>query len=175
MFLPTHLINFYWFVCFFFFCISDSIIGIRIKTGNDKLHIEENILPSNELMAIKSQPQISPPPPSSSLSQASLSSNPPPPTITITTSEDDEPLDGMLDRISHDLDYLLNRTMQVPVVVRRNVANNQIENIPSSKTSLVQSQSNKSDFLSMTSAETCTSNNTSTFILHEVIIEESEE
>lgn len=144
------------------------------------MHIEENILPSNELMAIKSQPKISPPPPSLPIpSQASLSSlsssNPPPPTITITTSEDDEPIDGMLDRISHDLDYLLNRTMQVPVVVRRNVSNKQIDHIPSLKTSLVQSPTNKSDFLSMTSAGTCTSNSTSTFILHEVILEESEE
>lgn len=34
----------------------------------------------------------------------------PPPTITITsTDESKKNLDGMLDRISHDLDYLLNR------------------------------------------------------------------
>lgn len=34
----------------------------------------------------------------------------PPPTITVTSTEDSKKnLDGMLDRISHDLDYLLNR------------------------------------------------------------------
>lgn len=41
---------------------------------------------------------------------------PPPPTITITSTEDgDKSINGMLDRISHDLDFLLNRTMEIPV------------------------------------------------------------
>lgn len=56
-----------------------------------------------------------------------------PPVITITSTEEEleataavlatgtnsaaaEPLDGMLDRISHDLDYLLNRTIEIPVI-----------------------------------------------------------
>lgn len=39
-----------------------------------------------------------------------------PPTITITSTEDgDKSINGMLDRISHDLDFLLNRTMEIPV------------------------------------------------------------
>ncbi|KAJ6649728.1 hypothetical protein Bhyg_04967 [Pseudolycoriella hygida] len=38
-----------------------------------------------------------------------------PPTITITSTEDgDKSINGMLDRISHDLDFLLNRTMEIP-------------------------------------------------------------
>lgn len=41
---------------------------------------------------------------------------PSPPTITITSTEDgDKSINGMLDRISHDLDFLLNRTMEIPV------------------------------------------------------------
>lgn len=41
---------------------------------------------------------------------------PSPPTITITTEDDgDKSTNGMLDRISHDLDFLLNRTMEIPV------------------------------------------------------------
>lgn len=44
---------------------------------------------------------------------------PSPPTITITSTEDgDKSINGMLDRISHDLDFLLNRTMEIPVVRR---------------------------------------------------------
>lgn len=41
---------------------------------------------------------------------------PPPPTITVTptTDETDKTIDGMLDRISHDLDYLLNRMAEIP-------------------------------------------------------------
>lgn len=42
-----------------------------------------------------------------------------PPIITITSSDDDKTIDGMLDRISHDLDYLLNRTTDVPTPTRR--------------------------------------------------------
>lgn len=39
----------------------------------------------------------------------------PPPTITVTpTDESDKTIDGMLDRISHDLDYLLNRMAEIP-------------------------------------------------------------
>lgn len=171
MFPQTYLINFYWFVFSLIFIRSlffpDSIIGIRIKTGSDKLHTNENVLPLNELLATKSQQQISPP-------QSSLSSSNPPPTITITTSEDDEPIDGMLDRISHDLDYLLNRTIQVPVVVRRTVPNKQIDQ---PLTSLEQSALNQSGFLSMTpAAATTASGGTSTFSsVHEVILEEAEE
>lgn len=38
-----------------------------------------------------------------------------PPTITVTpTDETDKTIDGMLDRISHDLDYLLNRMAEIP-------------------------------------------------------------
>lgn len=38
-----------------------------------------------------------------------------PPTITVTpTDEPDRTIDGMLDRISHDLDYLLNRMAEIP-------------------------------------------------------------
>ncbi|XP_062546548.1 uncharacterized protein LOC134212578 [Armigeres subalbatus] len=39
------------------------------------------------------------------------------PVITVTGAEDPDRIDGMLDRISHDLDYLLNRTSEVPTVV----------------------------------------------------------
>lgn len=40
-----------------------------------------------------------------------------PPTITVTPTDDaDKIIDGMLDRISHDLDYLLNRTADMPPV-----------------------------------------------------------
>lgn len=39
-----------------------------------------------------------------------------PPTITVTpTDETDKTIDGMLDRISHDLDYLLNRMAEIPI------------------------------------------------------------
>ncbi|KAL1381578.1 hypothetical protein pipiens_000422, partial [Culex pipiens pipiens] len=41
----------------------------------------------------------------------------PPPAPVITITETGEPIEGMLDRISHDLDYLLNRTAEVPTVV----------------------------------------------------------
>lgn len=38
-----------------------------------------------------------------------------PPTITVTPTDDtDKTIDGMLDRISHDLDYLLNRMAEIP-------------------------------------------------------------
>lgn len=40
-----------------------------------------------------------------------------PPTITVTPTDDSnssKTIDGMLDRISHDLDYLLNRTSEIP-------------------------------------------------------------
>lgn len=37
--------------------------------------------------------------------------------ITVTGTEDPDRIDGMLDRISLDLDYLLNRTSEVPTVV----------------------------------------------------------
>ncbi|KAG4065929.1 hypothetical protein HA402_008925 [Bradysia odoriphaga] len=40
---------------------------------------------------------------------------PSPPTITITEDDGDKSTNGMLDRISHDLDFLLNRTMEIPV------------------------------------------------------------
>lgn len=37
------------------------------------------------------------------------------PTITVTPTDDsDNSIDGMLDRISHDLDYLLNRVADIP-------------------------------------------------------------
>lgn len=40
-----------------------------------------------------------------------------PPTITVTpTDEPDKTIDGMLDRISSDLDYLLNRMADIPPV-----------------------------------------------------------
>lgn len=38
-----------------------------------------------------------------------------PPTITVTPTDDtNKTIDGMLDRISHDLDYLLNRMAEIP-------------------------------------------------------------
>lgn len=47
---------------------------------------------------------------------ATLQVNNAPPTITVTPTADDadKTIDGMLDRISHDLDYLLNRTNEIP-------------------------------------------------------------
>lgn len=42
------------------------------------------------------------------------SPQPPLPIITVTSHEEDAAIDGMLDRISHDLDYLLNRTATPP-------------------------------------------------------------
>lgn len=47
---------------------------------------------------------------------AALKSTPDPlPTITVTPTDDsDTSIDGMLDRISHDLDYLLNRVADIP-------------------------------------------------------------
>lgn len=39
------------------------------------------------------------------------------PVITVTGTDDPDRIDGMLDRISLDLDYLLNRTSEVPTVV----------------------------------------------------------
>lgn len=115
-----------------------------------------------------------------------------PPIITITSTEEEleataavvatatnsaaaaaEPLDGMLDRISHDLDYLLNRTIEIPVihsVVRRgsqpahtdqsqNVMRNQLPPPPPPAT--------------LSSAH---GGATSTLLsVHEVILEESEE
>lgn len=60
----------------------------------------------------------------STLTSSISSSSTQPPTITITSSDEDKTIDGMLDRISHDLDYLLNRTAEIPSQVRTN--NNQI-------------------------------------------------
>lgn len=48
-----------------------------------------------------------------------------PPTITVTTTDEEKAsIDGMLDRISHDLDYLLNRTTEIPTQVRRSTTAN---------------------------------------------------
>lgn len=48
-----------------------------------------------------------------------------PPTITVTTTDEEKvSIDGMLDRISHDLDYLLNRTTEIPTQVRRSTPAN---------------------------------------------------
>lgn len=115
-----------------------------------------------------------------------------PPIITITSTEEEreataavlatatnsaavaaasEPLDGMLDRISHDLDYLLNRTIEIPVihsVVRRgsqpahteqSTTRNQLPPPPPPATLSSAHGSATSTLLSV----------------HEVIIEESEE
>lgn len=78
--------------------ISDSIIGIRSSLAT---------LPQSVMVVTDVKCVVSP------------TNTPTPPTITITTSSEDgdhdEPIDGMLDRITHDLDYLLNRTVEIPV------------------------------------------------------------
>lgn len=83
----------------------------------------------------------------------------PPPTITVTpTDEPDKTIDGMLDRISHDLDYLLNRMAEIPPAPPPPTAT-----IPSSA-----SQSSSSSSLSSSMHPTNLS-------VHEVILEEEAE
>lgn len=82
----------------------------------------------------------------------------PPPTITVTpTDEPDKTIDGMLDRISHDLDYLLNRMAEIPPAPPPPTAT-----IPSA------SQSSSSSSLSSSMHPTNLS-------VHEVILEEEAE
>lgn len=115
-----------------FFCAyTDSIIGIRSKL------IEPSSKPThNEPPSVIHVPTTALSPHSSHqhhhhhLVVLPLAPSVPP-IITITTTEEEleataavaatatnnaEPLDGMLDRISHDLDYLLNRTIEIPVI-----------------------------------------------------------
>lgn len=51
------------------------------------------------------------------LKELATKAMPSPPTITITSTNDEKSIDGMLDRISHDLDYLLNRTTDMPTQI----------------------------------------------------------
>lgn len=87
-----------------------------------------------------------------------------PPTITITSTEESpECLDGMLDRISHDLDYLLNRITEIPITTRPagNANTRQSAGLPQPAQPSTQ-HSNTSTILTSHS-------------VHEVILEESED
>ncbi|GAB0094506.1 hypothetical protein DMENIID0001_098130 [Sergentomyia squamirostris] len=92
---------------------SDTIVGIRARISSESLghqhhhthHYHQHhrtALSTPDTMIIPSSPQ------------------PPLPIITVTSHEEDaaatgaDVIDGMLDRISHDLDYLLNRTTTPP-------------------------------------------------------------
>lgn len=90
------------------------------------------------------------------------------PIITITSSEDEDAIDGMLDRITHDLDYLLNRTSEIPPppppAQRRSDT--------SSSSFLLSSQQQQNIIKHPTTCSNVLSGNLS---VHEVIIEESEE
>lgn len=90
-----------------------------------------------------------------------------PPIITITTSEDEDAIDGMLDRISHDLDYLLNRTSEIPPPPPPAQRRTDI-----SSTSSFSSLQQQSIIKHPTTCSNVLSGNLS---VHEVIIEESEE
>lgn len=89
-----------------------------------------------------------------------------PPIITITTIEDEDAIDGMLDRISHDLDYLLNRTCEIPPppppAQRR------------SDTSTFSSTQHQQQNI-IKHPTTCSNVLSGNLSVHEVIIEESEE
>lgn len=85
--------------------------GIHSYVNQNQLHFDKNqekspqkILESVNVHAIDTSK-----PASSKVTQ------PQPPTITVTPTDDaDKTIDGMLDRISHDLDYLLNRMTDIP-------------------------------------------------------------
>lgn len=82
----------------------------------------------------------------------------PPPTITVTpTDEPDKTIDGMLDRISHDLDYLLNRMAEIPPA-------------PPPPTATIPSASQSSSSSSVSSSMHPTN-----LSVHEVILEEEAE
>lgn len=83
---------------------------------------------------------------------------PPPPTITVTPTDDtDKTIDGMLDRISHDLDYLLNRMAEIPPA-------------PPPPTATIPPASSASS-----STSTSSSMHPTNLSVHEVIIEEEAE
>lgn len=81
-----------------------------------------------------------------------------PPTITVTpTDEPDKTIDGMLDRISHDLDYLLNRMAEIPPA-------------PPPPTATIPSATQSSSLSSVSSSMHPTN-----LSVHEVILEEEAE
>lgn len=172
---------------------TDSIIGIRSKiiepgskqTHNEPpsiIHIPTAPSPHHSHQHHHHHHVVLPPAPSV------------PPIITITSTEEEleataavlatatngaaaaaaaEPLDGMLDRISHDLDYLLNRTIEIPVihsVVRRG---SQPVHTDQSTTVMRNQLPPPPPPATLSSAH---GGATSTLLsVHEVIIEESEE
>lgn len=90
----------------------DTIVGIRARISSDTIghhhshhyhhHRSPRLADTSDTVIIPSSPQ------------------PPLPIITVTSHEEDaaagssDVIEGMLDRISHDLDYLLNRTANPP-------------------------------------------------------------
>uniref|UniRef100_A0A182J1Y1 Uncharacterized protein n=1 Tax=Anopheles atroparvus TaxID=41427 RepID=A0A182J1Y1_ANOAO len=98
---------------------------------------------------------------------------PMPPTITVTSTDDPGRIDGMLDRISHDLDYLLNRTGDngssvVPIQLRPATGGSGGTGGPPAAPTLAPAPAPAPGSISAPLIPTCHS-------VHEVIIEESEE
>ncbi|XP_055301227.1 uncharacterized protein LOC129567889 [Sitodiplosis mosellana] len=91
--------------------VGDGGSGLHSYVNQNQLLFDKNheksgqkILESANVHAVDPQPS----------STAKLTVNAPP-TITVTPTDDtDKTIDGMLDRISHDLDYLLNRMAEIP-------------------------------------------------------------
>jgi hypothetical protein len=131
---------------------GSSIIGIRSKLieTNQDTHSPHHIVQS---IAIEHKIGTSP-----MINQSAACV----PIITITPTVDNN--DGMLDRISHDLDYLLNRTSEIEVAVRPSVASANKNSEPT-KTYGNSSVNSKSNLMSSSIGHS----------VHEVIIEESEE
>lgn len=117
--------------------ISDSIIGIRSGVGGGSLigavaqsEHSDTLLSTTIATSVSPVAVVQPTavnqhqlmhstlsslPSSGGVSTSAIAPTPqPPPTITITSTDEDKTIDGMLDRISHDLDYLLNRTTEIP-------------------------------------------------------------
>lgn len=90
---------------------SSSGNGLHSHVNQNQLLFDKNhekspqkLLESVNVHVVDAQPS----------STAKLTTNAPP-TITVTPTDDtDKTIDGMLDRISHDLDYLLNRMAEIP-------------------------------------------------------------
>lgn len=90
---------------------SSSGSGLHSHVNQNQLLFDKNhekspqkILESVNVHVVDAQPS----------GTAKLTTNAPP-TITVTPTDDtDKTIDGMLDRISHDLDYLLNRMAEIP-------------------------------------------------------------
>ncbi|XP_058449238.1 uncharacterized protein LOC131429205 [Malaya genurostris] len=104
------------------------------------------------------------------------------PIITVTGIEEPDRIDGMLDRISHDLDYLLNRTSEVPTVVPiqlRQTCGGAVSNSSSSNfvNSSSATNSNNANGEPTNDGAVCQKQPliASCHSVHEVIIEESEE